>query len=183
MTPTGPSDVELFDRPGRDPVELSEPDPGWADAARRWADAVRAALMPLPAVVEHIGSTAVPGLVAKPVLDLQVAVPDIDDEDAYRPGLESLGLVLREREPEHRFFRPPAGEPRVVHVHVCAQASAWERAHLLFRDYLRAHPHTASAYTALKRDLAERYRDDRLAYTEAKTAIVRRVLDDAQPAD
>lgn len=104
--------------------------------------------------LEHIGSTAVPGLIAKPALDLQIAVPDISKEAAYRRGLETLGLVLWQRETDHRFFRPPAGELRTVHVHVCEVGSTWEREHLVFRDRLRADASLARAYADLKLGLA-----------------------------
>jgi GrpB-like predicted nucleotidyltransferase (UPF0157 family) len=114
----------------------------------------------------------VPGLPAKPVIDIQVSVADLEDEDAYRPAIEVLGWPLRVREPGRRFFRPPAGQPRVVHVHVCQAGSEWERHHLLFAAYLRADPERRDAYGALKADLARRFRTDRIAYTEAKTSFI-----------
>ncbi|OIH86618.1 hypothetical protein BLJ79_01220 [Arthrobacter sp. UCD-GKA] len=163
---------EWFDRPGGEPVELCAGDPLWPEAAAEWAVRIRSAILPTLATVEHVGSTAVPGLVAKPVLDLQVAVPDITHEAAYRPGLESLGLVLRQRASEHRFFRPPAGEPRTVHVHVCGSGSAWERDHLRFRDRLRADPALAARYAALKRSLAGQVGHDRFAYNDGKSQFI-----------
>lgn len=106
-----------------------------------------------------------------------VCVPDVDDDAAFRPGLESLGLVLRAREPGHRFFRPPAGKPRTVHVHVCEPGSGWERDWVVFRDRLRARPELAAEYGRLKRRLAADLGDDRTSYTEAKAAFVRSVID------
>lgn len=170
------SGTEWFDRPGGEPVELREHSPAWAPFAERWIADIRRALQPLEVRVEHVGSTAVPGLVAKPVVDLMVCVPDVDDEDAFRPGLESLGLVLRAREPGHRFFRPPAGHPRTVHVHVCEPGSEWERDWVVFRDRLRAHPELASEYAQLKRRLAAELGDDRTGYTEAKAAFIRSAI-------
>ena len=164
--------MEWFDRPSGERVELRSSDPEWAVAADSWAARIRAVLAPTTVRVEHIGSTAVPGLVAKPVLDLQLAVPDVTDEMSYRPALEALGLVLRQREPEHRFFRPAAGEPRTVHVHVCQEGSDWERDHLRFRDRLIADPDLATAYGALKMQLARDHGDDRLAYNEGKSAFI-----------
>ncbi|WP_246078838.1 GrpB family protein [Modestobacter excelsi] len=157
-------------------MELHPPSPDWLRVADHWAAAIRRELSPLTPRVEHIGSTAVPGLLAKPVVDLQVSVPDVDDEASYRPALETLGLVLRAREPGHRFFRPPTGQPRTVHVHVCARGSTWERDHLAFRDRLRARPEVAAAYAALKQHLAATVGHDRVAYTEGKSAFVRSVL-------
>ena len=121
-----------------------------------------------------------PGLAAKPVIDIQVSVPDVADEHSYRPLLESAGLILRLRETGHLFLWPPPDRPRSVHVHVCASDSSWERNHLLFRDYLRAHPAVAGRYAAMKQDLIARWPDDRTAYGAAKTAFV---LDTLEAAD
>ena len=137
------------------------------------------ALKPTLVIVEHVGSTSVPHLTAKPVIDLQVAVPEVRDEATYRPALESLGLVLRQREPDQRFFRPPAGQPRIVHVHVCEQGSEWEREHIAFRDALRDDPGLVSDYSNLKRRLAIAFRDDRLGYNDRKSAFIRSVIDRA----
>lgn len=117
-----------------------------------------------------------PGLDAKPIIDVQVSVPDLGAEDAYAPGLAALGWPLRMREPDHRFFREPAGERRTTHVHVCAAGTEWERRHLLFRDHLRAHPGRARDYGELKLALVERYRHDRLSYTEAKSPFIDETL-------
>jgi len=174
-----PAGTEWFDQPGGEPVELREPSPRWLKLAEEWSDAIGHALLPLRPRIEHVGSTAVPGLVAKPVIDLQVSVPDVGDELTYRPGLESLGLVLQARQPGHCFFRPPSGEPRVMHVHVCGQGSDWEREHLLFRDLLRARPDLAAAYAQLKQDLAREVGWDRFAYTEGKTKFIRCVVEAA----
>lgn len=170
------SHVEFFDRPGGEPVVLQQPSPQWVRLADRWIAAIEHALSDLRPRVEHIGSTAVPGLAAKPVIDLQVSVEDVDAEETYRPPLESLGLVVRAREPGHLFLRPPAGSPRTVHVHVCQQGSSWERDHLLFRDQLRARPEVASAYAQLKERLADDVGLDRAAYTEGKSEFIRQVV-------
>jgi len=157
-------------------VVLHEPSAQWSVNAADWIRRVRSALGDLRPRVEHVGSNAVPGLVAKPTIDLQVSVPDLDDEPSYRPALESLGVVLRAREPGHRYFRPDAGKPRVVHIHVCGQGSTWEHEHLLFRDFLRSHRAVATDYAELKRRLAVEFRHDRLAYTDGKTEFVRQVV-------
>lgn len=140
---------------------------------------IQGKLGPAAVRVDHVGSTAILRIAAKPIIDIQVSVVDVDDEDAFRPALESLGWPMRAREPGHRFFRPPKGRPRTVHVHVCQTGRQWERVHLLFRDYLRAHPLRAAAYAATKSELAERHRDDRLEYTDGKTPFVEQVLRDA----
>lgn len=168
--------VEWFDRPKADPAVVEEPDRDWAERAAGWIRRLSESLAPLSARVEHIGSTAVSDLAAKPVIDLQVAVPDVDDEDAYRRRLEGLGLILRAREPDHRFFRPPSEQPRTIHVHVCQRGSNWEREHLLFRDFLRAHPDRTETYAALKREVAARVGGDRIAYSNAKAPFIEETL-------
>ena len=128
------------------------------------------------------GSTSVPGLLAKPTVDIQVSVTDVSDEDSYVPALAAIGLQLRSRDDFHRYFRPFAGQPREVHVHVCAAGSAWEREHLLFRNYLRDHPEARDAYADAKRKALEVWSDDRLAYTEAKGEAILDILDAATRA-
>ncbi|WIV45235.1 GrpB family protein [Glutamicibacter nicotianae] len=167
---------EWFDKPGGEPVELYESDPLWPLIAAEWTNRIQSNILPTLARVEHVGSTSIPGLIAKPVLDLQIAVPDLNDEAAYRTGLESLGLVLRQREPDHRFFRPPAGEPRLVHVHVCEQGSVWEHGVLRFRDRVRVDPKLAAEYATLKLGLADRFGTHRLNYNNGKAQFISRVI-------
>lgn len=170
----GPSRGEL--------VTLADYDPEWRARFEVIRDRLVAALGSTALRVEHVGSTSIPGLAAKPVIDVQLSVPDIEDEAAYTPAIESLGWPLLAREPDvgHRYFRDPAGIPRRVQIHVCQVGSKWERDHLLFRDYLRAHPERAAAYEAMKRSAIERYGADRLAYTEAKGPFIERALADAE---
>lgn len=171
--------AEWFGGPDLEPIVLVDWDPGWAACFRAWERRLVDALGPAAVRVDHIGSTAVQGLVAKPVIDVLVGVPDVQDEGAYRPAIEALGLPLRLREAEHRYFRRPVRGPLDVHVHVCSAHSRWEREHLAFRDQLRTHPDVADRYAELKRRLAEDFGRDRRAYTEAKSAFIARVLADA----
>jgi GrpB-like predicted nucleotidyltransferase (UPF0157 family) len=168
--------MELVGESHGAPVVVVPPDPVWIDRFRRTRDAIAGALGETALRIEHVGSTAVPGLAAKPIIDVQVSVPDVADEGAYAPALAALGWPLRMREEDHRFFRDPAGVPRATHVHVCPLGSEWEARHLLFRDYLRAHPERTAAYGALKLALAERYRLDGVAYTEAKGPFIEETL-------
>lgn len=168
------------ERPVTDLVEVSPYREEWAAAFEAWWTRLAAALGHTAVRIEHVGSTAVPGLEAKPVIDIQVSVDDVDDEARYVPAIEGLGVSLRLREPGHRYFRPAGGLPRNVQIHVCEAGGEWERDHLLFRDYLRADPEAREAYARLKRELAERYRDDRLAYTEGKTGFILDALEEAR---
>jgi GrpB-like predicted nucleotidyltransferase (UPF0157 family) len=168
------------EREVRDPVEVVDYDPRWPVAFTEWHDRLAGALAHLTPRIEHVGSTAVAGLAAKPVIDVQVSLHDLDDEAAYVPQIEALGIALRSREPVRRYFRPAGSGNRVVQVHVCSSGSAWERDHLLFRDYLRAHDVARDSYAQLKRGLADRFTDDRLAYTDAKTDFILDALEEAQ---
>ena len=162
-----------------DEVEIVDYDPRWPDLFAAEASLLRNVL-PSDAfiAIEHAGSTAIPGVAAKPIIDIFVAVPSI--ADAKRTLIEpirAIGYVYWEDNPnpERMFFckgMPPFGARRTHHVHLCEPSSEhWSRP-LLFRDYLRQHPDQARAYVALKHDLAERFRDDREGYTAAKEAFV-----------
>lgn len=163
-----------------DPVAIVDYDPGWPDRFACWHARIAAELDGAARRIDHVGSTSVPGLAAKPTIDIQVGVDDVEDEHSYAPGLERLGLVLRSRDRLHRFFRPPAGRPRDVHVHVCRAGGAWEREHLLFRDHLRTHPPARRQYAAAKREAVETWGNDRVAYGEAKSDVILDQLADAE---
>ena len=168
------------DRFDPEPIELAPYDPGWATQFDGWKQKLLAALPATPRRIDHIGSTSVPGLAAKPIVDIQVSVDDPEDEASYVPALESLGVQLRNRDSEHRFLRPFAGHPRDVHIHVCRAGSEWERRHIVFRDYLRSNPGARQAYLQTKELAAARWSDDRLAYTEAKDETIRLLTDAAE---
>ncbi|MFQ5966563.1 MAG: GrpB family protein [Acidimicrobiia bacterium] len=172
--------IELIGSPSGDPVQVVAYDDGWPQVFASWRKRLSSVLGETAIAIEHIGSTALPGLAAKPVVDIQVAVPNVGAEKTYVAAIESLGVPLRSREPDRRYFRPTPGTPRVVQIHVCTAGSDWERIHLLFRDYLREHSSIRSQYAALKLELADRYRNDRLAYNEAKTGFI---LDAIQAAE
>ena len=166
------------DRPD-EAIEIVAYDPGWLERYDLWLTRIRDSLGDHAQRIEHVGSTAVPGLPAKPVVDIQVSVTDIEREAEYVSQLEAVGLQLRTRDDLHSLFRPFPDQPREVHVHVCPTGSDWERDHVLFRDYLRAHPAARDEYAEAKRRAAELWGDDRLAYTDAKTETVLRILEDA----
>lgn len=161
-------------------LEVVAYDPSWPGRYQSWRDRLAGQLADTALRIEHVGSTAVPGLPAKPTIDVQVSVADLDDEPRYVPQIEQAGVQLRSRDALHRFFRPFAGQPREVHVHVCQAGSDWEREHLLFRDYLRSHPEAKDAYAQVKWEAAAVWWDDRIAYTDAKTGVILDLLDAAQ---
>ncbi|MHB8928438.1 MAG: GrpB family protein [Bacillota bacterium] len=160
-----------------DSVYVVDCDPEWPRRFEALKERAVAALGDLVVVVEHVGSTAVPGLAAKPIIDLDVVVRTAADIPLAIKRLATVGYVhegdagIAGRE----AFRWPAGEPR-HHLYVLARDNPELRRHLSFRDYLRAHPDVTREYGELKRRLAERFRDDRAGYTEGKTEFVARVL-------
>lgn len=150
-------------------------DPGWPLRFERRAAELRAILSERARLIEHIGSTSVPGLAAKPIIDIVVGIEDPDDEPAYLPDLEAAGYDLRVREPRHRCFR--AGEPDdPVNLHCYPPEHAETRKYLVFRDRLRANPADRERYEAVKRDLAQREWPDINYYAEAKTPVINEIL-------
>jgi GrpB-like predicted nucleotidyltransferase (UPF0157 family) len=156
-------------------------DSKWPTLFAAEAEALRQrfALEGLPLVIEHTGSTAVPGLPAKPILDILAGYPPGAALPPYISALTGAGYVHRgEQEiPGRDFFR--RGNPRAYHLHLTAIDSAFWRDHLAFRDHLRADNTLRDAYGALKRDLAARFPRDREAYIAAKESFVNEVLRDA----
>ncbi|MFI9813405.1 GrpB family protein [Saccharothrix variisporea] len=166
--------------PGRR-IELVEYDPAWPGLFEREAARVRGALGSAVLGLEHVGSTSVPGLAAKPVVDVVLAVASPADEAAYVPALEAAGYVLRIREPgwhEHRMFKGPDTN---VNLHVFAVGSPEITRMVLFRDWLRAHPEDRARYEAVKRELAARSWTYLQGYADAKNDVVDEILARADP--
>jgi GrpB-like predicted nucleotidyltransferase (UPF0157 family) len=171
--------------PGRRVIRIVDHDPGWSARFGELGRRLRQALGDVALRIDHIGSTAVPGLAAKPVIDIQISVARLEPVDPFRAPLQALGYVYRADNPERtkRYFREPPGEPR-THIHVRRAGSFSEQFPLLFRDYLRTHRPAADAYALVKRRLAAEHPHDGQAYTDAKAAhcwqIIHRADDWAQ---
>ena len=162
--------------PHNGPVTLAEYDPAWPLLYSREASRIRSALGSSAILIEHAGSTSVPGLAAKPIIDIVLAVPDSADEAAYVPAMESAGYVLWSREPdwiEHRMFNGPDTD---IHLHVFTAGATEIDRMLLLRDWLRVSEPDRAAYLAVKRDLARRTWRHVQHYADAKTAIVEEIL-------
>lgn len=161
-------------------VEIVDYDQHWPRRFEEWREKLRARLGDTAVRIDHVGSTSVPGLEAKPIVDIQVSVRDLAEEPYYVPQLAHIGLQLRSRDDLHRFFRPFPDRPRDVHVHVCTTGSDWEREHLLFRNFLRSHPDARARYAAAKRQAVARWADDGWGYTDAKTDVILTILEEAE---
>jgi GrpB-like predicted nucleotidyltransferase (UPF0157 family)/ubiquinone/menaquinone biosynthesis C-methylase UbiE len=166
-------------------IDIVPYDPDWPRAFEAERDRIQRALGDRARRIDHHGSTAVPGLAAKPVIDIQISVDVLHPIDAYAPALASLGYVHVPHADDAfcPFFHRPAEWPHSHHVHVVAAGGAEERRTLAFCDYLRAHPDTAREYEARKRQLAAVHRgadcSAHQAYADGKTAFVERILDAA----
>ena len=161
-----------------EPVVLVPYDPAWHLRFEEERARLAHALGPLALDVQHVGSTALPGMPAKPLLDLAVGLARLDDAPAAAPALERLGYAplfgphtgLRDR---HVLVK---GAPRTHQLHVVELAGDEWRRMVGFRDWMRTHPDDARRYAALKEELAAHHRDDRAAYAAAKTPFVRAIL-------
>jgi GrpB-like predicted nucleotidyltransferase (UPF0157 family) len=159
-----------------DPIIVVPYDPAWPALFRQLGARLRDALGGVALRIDHIGSTAVPGLAAKPVIDVQISVAALEPMQPYRAPLEALGLRWRDKpDRSKRYFREAPGSRR-THIHVRRSGSWSEQFSLLFRDYLRARPGEAAAYAELKYRFATIYRDEREAYVEAKGPFIWEVM-------
>lgn len=181
MSEPGPgTDAEALNRyldsvliGGRQPavVVLADPDPAWPQRFQEHRARIVAALGAAATQLEHIGSTSVPGLAAKPIIDVQLVVPDLEREQAWLPALEAAGYVLRVREPGHRVVKMPD-----ANVHLHADGDPQLAARLRLRDRLRADPAARQRYEDVKRSLAGREWPDMNHYAEAKSDVIRELL-------
>ena len=167
-----------------DDVVIVDYDPRWPDLFTQEAERVKAVLgEEQVTAIEHFGSTAVPGLAAKPIIDLLIGVRSLDEARGAVPALSELGYAFWYDNPDtdRLFFvkgLPPNG-PRTHHLHIVEPDSPlWER--LLFRDYLRTHPEEAQRYSGLKRELSARFPTDREGYTQGKTDYIEQVTQKAR---
>ena len=163
-------------KPSTGPVELADYDPAWPALFECEAERIRGALGERALVLEHAGSTSVPGLAAKPIIDIVLGVADSSDEAAYVPPLEAAGYILRIREPDWHEHRCLKGPDTNVNLHVFTVGSPEIDRMLGFRDHLRENEADRELYERTKRELAAKewaYVQD---YADAKTAVVEQII-------
>jgi len=154
------------------PIRIVEYDASWPDRFARASTTIHSALGAAAIRVEHVGSTSVPGLAAKPVIDIDVTVADTEVEDSYAPALEAAGFELVLREPSwngHRMFNDAGA---TINLHVFPSGAPELVRHVLLRDWLRTHPDDRRLYAEAKIRLAERTRNDPGAYNLDKNAVI-----------
>jgi GrpB-like predicted nucleotidyltransferase (UPF0157 family) len=157
-------------------IVIADYNPEWPERFRQEEVRIRAALGEAALAVEHIGSTSVPGLTAKPILDILLVVEDSGEEATYLPAMEGAGYVLRVREPdfdEHRMFRTPEKD---VHVHVFSAGSPEIERYLLLRERLRQNEGDRELYAQTKRELAKQDWPTMEHYAEAKTEVAEDII-------
>lgn len=164
--------VELIGGVEKRHLVIAEPDPEWPTMYAVHERRIRAALGAAAVTIEHIGSTAVPRLAAKPIIDVLVTVADITAEEDYLPQLIEAGYVLRVRESGHRMVRTPE---RDAHVHILAVGDPAAEDYLLLRDRLRSHAADRVLYERTKRDLLAREWADMNDYADAKTSVISQI--------
>ena len=163
-------------RPLSGPVELRDHDPSWSERYAGHASRVRTALGERAVLVEHVGSTSVPGLIAKPIIDIVLEVPDAAEETAYAGDLEDAGYVLRLREPgwfEHRLFQTAGHD---VNLHVFSAGCPETERMVRFRDRLRASAPDRELYARTKRELAVSGWSYMQQYADAKTDVIKQIM-------
>jgi GrpB-like predicted nucleotidyltransferase (UPF0157 family) len=156
-----------------DPIIVVAYDPNWSKKFCDIALPIRQAMDDIALRIDHIGSTAIPNIAAKPVIDIQISVADFEPFNLIREPLETLGYVWRENNPDKtkRYFREADGG-QSLHIHVRKLGSWSEQYSLLFRDFLRANPKDRDKYGNLKLELAKKFRDDRAGYIKAKDPLI-----------
>ncbi len=169
--------TELVGGVERRELAIVEADPTWPQTFAQHEERVRAALGAAAREVEHIGSTSVPGLAAKPIIDILVIVDDITAEEEYLHPLLSTGYQLRVREPGHRMVRTSALD---VHIHILGSGDPERDEYLLLRDHLRRTGTDRALYERTKRELARSEWTDMNAYAEAKTAVITQIKERAR---
>jgi len=166
-------DAVFIGGPEKRAIVIEDYDPAWCARFEQVKASLQEALGPRARRIEHFGSTAVPGLGAKGIVDVLVTVDDADDEAAYGPDLEAHGYAIRVRQAGHRMYRPPT---RDVHVHVFTEGGENARVRLLFRDWLRHDEDDRRLYEETKRALARQDWEATNDYSDAKGAVVAEIV-------
>lgn len=157
-------------------VELFPHDENWHQLFAGEESRLQNAIGKIVVATEHIGSTSICGISAKPILDIAIAIEKYSDGERCIKPMENLDYEYRGKygiAGRHYFVK---GEPRTHHIHMVELGSDFWKSHLLFRDYLRQNPEIAGEYDNLKKDLAKKYPENRDAYLEGKSAFIKKIL-------
>lgn len=165
--------------PSTSPILIKEYDPKWALFFKSESKRISCAIADFILSIEHIGSTAVPGLAAKPIVDILIGVKKVTASPLFIPPLLNLDYVyIPEYEssfPERRYLHKGENYEPAFHLHIVEPDTVFYKRHIAFRDYLRTHPETVEEYAGLKRMLAAKFGSDREGYTDSKTDFIKAV--------
>ena len=170
-------------KPLKTPIIILEYDPCWPELFEREANRIRFLLGEKVLLLEHVGSTSVPGLCAKPIIDILLVVADSSNEKSYVSDLEAAGYTLRIREPEwfeHRMFKGPDTD---INLHVFSEGESEVKRIMKFRNWLRANPSDRDKYASVKRSLAKREWRHVQHYADEKTSIVKEIMERANKSN
>lgn len=173
-------DIGLIGGPEKRDIKIFDCDPSWPQKFKTHKEKIAGALGEKALRIEHIGSTSVPGLAAKPIIDILLVVANSGDEASYLPQLKKVGYELRVREPdfyEHRMLRTPE---RDVQIHVFSLGSPEIEHYITFRDRLRSNESDRKRYEEIKRQLTAQSWSDMNAYVNAKTEVIEKILSEAR---
>jgi GrpB-like predicted nucleotidyltransferase (UPF0157 family) len=169
---------------GSAPIVIVDYNPRWPIMYEEEKALILGAIGHIIADIEHIGSTSVPWLGAKPIIDIMIGLHRLDDAVECIPRLEGIGYTyvpeFEARVPERRFFRKGPDAARSHHIHMVERASAFWADHILFRNYMRTHEEDAMLYLLLKKELAARFGSNRQGYNDAKASFVEAILSKAR---
>ena len=161
-------------------VVIVDYDPEWPLLFAAERERLREALGEGAERIDHVGSTSVPGLAAKPIVDIQISVASFEPPETYDEPLKRLGYEPGDHLPDHRYYVKRRDGKRLFHAHVCESGKDWESDHLLFREFLKANPRVAEKYAEMKREKAIRFPDSRERYTDAKAPHIEGIMSAAR---
>jgi GrpB-like predicted nucleotidyltransferase (UPF0157 family) len=167
-------------------VIIEEYDPNWKNKYILMRGKILEKIGEFVIDIQHIGSTSIPGLASKPIIDILIGVRSLDDADKCVPNVCELDFeYVKEHEkiiPDRRYFRKPRNGfgKREYHLHMCVFDGEFWKKQILFRDYLITHPEALKEYEKLKKDLASKFRNNRHAYTDGKDEFIQEILNKAQ---
>jgi len=166
-------------------VELKPYNPKWKDLFVQESDLISSAISEFLVDIQHIGSTAIPDIVSKPIIDVAAAIDSLENIEKIIAPLEKIGFIYRGEQgiPDRHLFVKGGEEFRTHHLHVMFKEHHEWKKHLVFRDYLLEHPEEARQYSELKKKLEKEYKEDREAYTDSKTTFINGILEKAMKSD
>ncbi len=162
-------------------VELKPYNPQWEELYNQESELISTTISDFLVDIQHIGSTAIPDIVSKPIIDIAVALDSLENIERIIAPLEKIGFIYRGEQgiPDRHLFVKGGEDFRTHHLHVMNNTHYEWKKHIAFRDYLRTHPKEAKQYSDLKKSLEQQFKEDRESYTESKSEFIAGILEKA----